>query len=116
MTSVADFQARARARVAQPAGNTPEITMDDTPSLPENEGNYGSDDEAAGNDANTTRREDLAIDEAARRTVTNTVRREDLTDVARLIQRYNLPEGIMSDVQVFQRVFSRAPFRLRVTS
>lgn len=86
--------------------------MDDTQSLPENEGIDGSDDETAGNDTNTVRREDPTIDEVTRFAVTSTIRRGDLTvdEVTRLIQRHNLPEGIVSDVQTFQRVFSSLSF------
>jgi hypothetical protein len=42
---------------------------------------------------------------------TNTIRRGDLTvdEVTHLIQHHNLPEGTVSDVQNFQRVFSQLP-------
>jgi hypothetical protein len=80
--------------------------MGDAPSPPENEGNNGSDDEGVGSDTDTTQREGRTIDQLA--STINTVRQGDLTvgEVTRLIQRYNLPEGVVSDVQAFQQVFS----------
>lgn len=106
MTSVADYQARARARAMQSTRNPPDVTMGDAPSPPENEGNNGSDDEGVGSDTDATQREGRAIDQVT--STTNTARQGDLTvgEVTRLIQRYNLPEGVVSDVQAFQQVFS----------
>lgn len=106
MSSVADFQARAMARAMRMNHNTPEITMNNTPSPPENEGNGGSDNEAIENNASPTTDEVIPP--------VNTVRHGDLTadDVTRLIQRHNLPEGVALDVRDFQRVFSQAFFKL----
>jgi len=93
MGSVADYQARAKARAAQQTPIIPEFTMDDGPGPSENEGNGGSDNESTGDGAGLVRRADiqhggLTVDE-----------------VTRLVRHHNLPGGFVSEVQNFQRVF-----------
>lgn len=86
--------------------------MGNTPSLPENEENDGSDDETAGNNTDAVQSEDLTT--ITRPTVTNVARRGDPTidEVAHLVQRHSLPEAVISDVQNFQRVSSSTFFEL----
>jgi len=81
MSSVADFQARARARATQPTHIIPEVTMDDAPGPSENGGSGGADNESTGNDPDPVRRVD--------------VRHEGLTidEVARLVRRHKLHPG-----------------------
>ena len=82
--------------------------MNDTLALPENERNSETDDEATGTGSSmgTSQHEDPIPDEY---TPTSVVWRDDLTadSVTRLIRCHNLPEGVLSDVQNFQQVFSQ---------
>ena len=107
MPSVADFQARARARALQVTSNIPEtITAEGAPRSPENDGNDGTNDEATESGASAPQPEDPIPHEST--DSNNTFRRDGITvnDVTHLVQHRNLPEGIVSDVRNFQRVRS----------
>lgn len=113
MSSLADFVARAQARTMQTAHATSDITMGNVQIPPGAEEGYGSDDETTGNDTGTIGHENLTFGEISRHT--NTTQHEDLTveEAARLVQRYGLPEGTVSDVQTFQQVFFLSCLRPR---
>jgi hypothetical protein len=112
MSSVADFQARARARALRATPDTPEFTMNDPPNPQENERNDGTE-EATEIDTSMAQNEDATRNEFTRSH--NTIRRDGFTvdDVTRFIHRHNLPEGVVSDVQNFQRVFPLSSFVCR---